>query len=57
VEIPARTLFFYSWRRSPMSIKEVVKKLRGTKLRKCACGKSFKYSGRGRPFKFCPKCR
>jgi hypothetical protein len=40
-----------------MSIKEVVKNLRGTKLRKCKCGKSFKYSGRGRPFKFCPKCR
>jgi hypothetical protein len=47
-------------RRSPMSIKEVVKKLGGTKKRICPakkCGKSFKYSGRGRPFKFCPKCR
>lgn len=41
-----------------MAKKVVVKKvLKGTKKRVCACGAVFRYSGRGRPFKECPKCR
>lgn len=37
-----------------------VKQLKGPKLRVCAekkCGATFKYSGKGRPFARCPKCR
>jgi hypothetical protein len=38
-------------------VKKVKRILRGAKKRVCACGASFKYSGKGRPFKSCPKCR
>jgi hypothetical protein len=34
-----------------------VKKLLGPKFRVCKCGAKFKYAGRGRPYKECPKCR